>query len=433
MRYPVAALAVLVTAAACGSAGGGGIPVSGSALVRPATTTTVAVDPATTTVAPATTTATTAPPATTPPPTTTTAPPPTTPPPTTTLSFPEPTLPMVPGACLDVVAVGVSGGAGDPTPVFGWAIAPLDPSVPAAVTAIPCEESTSITLGAAGPGVELRIAAPEPWDGGPYSVHWVDGNGGEEHIVSFARLSPVLTAAAGDTLVVRRHDRGLEVVPDCDDPASRRPLVHQRLAVSYWDVYVECLLHDTPGTLDGIIGYLEQQMHLAASLLPPASLGALRHTPVWVDRSYEDATTMALYMEDVQEPGSEDLPYLNGIRVSAEAVEDELAYGPGEREEFAVHELAHAWHCLAFDPCWSAPKVAGAYASAMLSGIYAEVEYVHGGTERAYAATDDGEYFAELTEAWFSRNDYYPFDRDDLLAHDPVGAAAVEEAWGLEP
>jgi hypothetical protein len=41
------------------------------------------------------------------------------------------------------------------------------------------------------------------------------------------------------------------------------------------------------------------------------------------------------------------------------------------------------------------------------------------------------EYFAELSEAYFWVNDFYPFVRAELREHDPAGYAAVEAAWGL--
>jgi len=38
---------------------------------------------------------------------------------------------------------------------------------------------------------------------------------------------------------------------------------------------------------------------------------------------------------------------------------------------------------------------------------------------RAYAMNDAKEYFAEETEAFFGRNDFYPFTREELKKHDP--------------
>ena len=41
------------------------------------------------------------------------------------------------------------------------------------------------------------------------------------------------------------------------------------------------------------------------------------------------------------------------------------------------------------------------------------------------------EYFAEGTEAYFHRNDFYPFGRVELKGHDPVLHDLVEDIWGL--
>jgi len=49
---------------------------------------------------------------------------------------------------------------------------------------------------------------------------------------------------------------------------------------------------------------------------------------------------------------------------------------------------------------------------------------------RAYAANNDKEYFAEGTEAYFYRNDFYPFVRAELKEHDPVLHDLLEEIWG---
>lgn len=92
-----------------------------------------------------------------------------------------------------------------------------------------------------------------------------------------------------------------------------------------------------------------------------------------------------------------------------------------------LHEFSHAWHhqVLGYDD----PSVLDAFDAAMAAGLYDAVEYADGSTQTAYATSNVQEYFAELSEAWFWTNDFYPFERADLLAHDPVGAAAVREAW----
>ncbi len=93
-----------------------------------------------------------------------------------------------------------------------------------------------------------------------------------------------------------------------------------------------------------------------------------------------------------------------------------------------LHELAHAYHhqVLGFDE----PRIRAAYENAMKAGIYDEVLLYTGKKVRAYAANNPMEYFAEGTEAYFYRNDFYPFVRAELKEHDPVLHNLLEEIWG---
>jgi hypothetical protein len=45
--------------------------------------------------------------------------------------------------------------------------------------------------------------------------------------------------------------------------------------------------------------------------------------------------------------------------------------------------------------------------------------------------TNQMEYFAETTEAYFDRNDMEPFDRAELKAKDPTVVPVLEKLWGL--
>ena len=74
-------------------------------------------------------------------------------------------------------------------------------------------------------------------------------------------------------------------------------------------------------------------------------------------------------------------------------------------------------------------KLKAAYNNALKSGKYDKVERTGSGIERAYALTNEIEYFAELSEAYFGKNDYYPFTRKDLEEFDPLGFALMQEAW----
>ena len=49
---------------------------------------------------------------------------------------------------------------------------------------------------------------------------------------------------------------------------------------------------------------------------------------------------------------------------------------------------------------------------------------------RHYGLTNRKEYFAEGTEAYLYRNDFYPFVRAELMNHDPTLHAVLEKVWG---
>ncbi len=92
-----------------------------------------------------------------------------------------------------------------------------------------------------------------------------------------------------------------------------------------------------------------------------------------------------------------------------------------------LHELAHGFHdqFLGFDE----PRILAAYEKAKASGTYDKVLLYNGRRVRHYAMTDHKEYFAEGTEAFFYRNDFYPFVRAELQEHDPKLHDLLVDIW----
>lgn len=93
-----------------------------------------------------------------------------------------------------------------------------------------------------------------------------------------------------------------------------------------------------------------------------------------------------------------------------------------------LHELAHSYHFLTLGDSYE--PLHTAYKQAMERKLYDEVAFVTGGKKKAYATTNAAEYFAEISEAYFGKNDFFPFTRDELEKHDPVGFAMLKKAWG---
>ncbi|MEY4132308.1 MAG: hypothetical protein RL592_366, partial [Verrucomicrobiota bacterium] len=83
------------------------------------------------------------------------------------------------------------------------------------------------------------------------------------------------------------------------------------------------------------------------------------------------------------------------------------------------------------------PDILGAYRQAKAAGTYDAVKRWTGEKfadkpSKAYAMTNQMEYFAESTESYFDRNDMEPFDRAELKAKDPGMLKVLEKVWGIE-
>ncbi len=93
-----------------------------------------------------------------------------------------------------------------------------------------------------------------------------------------------------------------------------------------------------------------------------------------------------------------------------------------------LHELAHAYHhqVLGFDDT----RIFKAFKTAAKQNTYASVLAHTGKRVRHYALSNHKEYFAEGTEAFLYRNDFFPFVRAELQQHDPGLHKLLTEIWG---
>ena len=165
-----------------------------------------------------------------------------------------------------------------------------------------------------------------------------------------------------------------------------------------------------------------------AKLLTPKQLDRLRKVPIWVQ--YRLDTEAGMWYHESKEWLS-DNNYPVEMAKSVEIADVAGFIDSHDTEPFALlHELAHAYSDLYLSALHD--QLINAYKNAEKSGKYDKVERVGSGIQRAYAMTNEKEYFAELTEAYFGRNDYYPFTRDELEAFDPKGFELMQAAWDTD-
>ena len=96
-----------------------------------------------------------------------------------------------------------------------------------------------------------------------------------------------------------------------------------------------------------------------------------------------------------------------------------------------LHELAHAYHdqVLGFDE----PRIQEAYEKYKKSGRGEKTLLFNGTRVRHYALTNHKEFFAEMTEAYFGVNDFFPFNRAELKEAEPEIYDLMARVWETPP
>ena len=174
-----------------------------------------------------------------------------------------------------------------------------------------------------------------------------------------------------------------------------------------------------------VLALLQSDLSRILTLLDPEASAFLQGVRIWVEHDFADwggavYHPSAVWLEDNGYPTH----WAESMQIGSTA--DYLSW-TAIQPAIVLHELSHAWHhqYVGYDDA----SILQAYDAAMASGIYDSVPYAGGGKSTAYATSNVQEYFAELTEAWFWENDFYPFVREELEDFDPTGAAMVEAAW----
>ena len=217
-----------------------------------------------------------------------------------------------------------------------------------------------------------------------------------------------------------------EAPPAADLPKTR--------TLEGWTVEVRAvLLTEQKDATEKTLTLLQTQLREIARVVPAAAVAELRKVPLWISPEYPGVPPRAEYHPDKhwlvangRDPAMAKGVEFTNVRVFAEET--------NRMPCFALHELAHAYHdrVLGFDHA----EIKAAYERAKAAGLYENVERWLGNGrpnthERAYAMTNEREFFAETTEAFFGRNDFFPFTRAELEKHDPQMAALLARLWGV--
>ena len=223
--------------------------------------------------------------------------------------------------------------------------------------------------------------------------------------------------------------------PSQSRPKTESSIGYYNRRIHGFNVTISRHAYDESDAVDGRpIGYVEQELGRLADLFPPKALERLRRVPVWVEWDhippgmpnvlavYYGPLGESLFTEGV-DPRKSKAVCFTSLKASYKA------HAQGRtRQLVLLHEFGHATHdrVLGLDNT----LIRNAFEQATTRRLYQNLRLPNGKVGAGYAATNEAEYFAELTCLYFDRLDYEPHDRAGLRNYDSVGYELMTRVWG---
>jgi len=219
------------------------------------------------------------------------------------------------------------------------------------------------------------------------------------------------------------------------EPAAAVPRDRRELAG--WTVMLSRRLsQEHPEKTAEALRLLELQLDEIVRVVPQPAVAELRKVVLWISPEYPGVTPRAEYHPgaDWLRKNDRDPAMVKGVEFTNVLI---FAAETKRMPNFALHELAHAYHDRVLPGGFEHGPLREVFAAAKAGGRYDRVEQRFGDGRRtetkAYALTNPAEYFAECSEAYFSTNDFYPFNRVQLREHDPRICELLERLWQGPP
>ena len=213
--------------------------------------------------------------------------------------------------------------------------------------------------------------------------------------------------------------------------AEKFHVKHEIREIEGWRVRVDASLlkgeHKKTGDL--ALKILAQRLHRIKMRVPAKPVAKMQEVPIYLDR--EHPLGGAHFHPDGEwlEKRGYDAAMGKSVHfTSAQRLIDAQRRGGGGC--VVLHELAHAYHYreLTFED----KDIIAGHKQFKLSGKFEMVPYASGQKRPHYGLMNSMEYFAEMTEAFFVSNDFYPFIRSELATSDPHTYQLIGRIWGVD-
>ena len=211
---------------------------------------------------------------------------------------------------------------------------------------------------------------------------------------------------------------------------TTKPNGHTDRQIEGWTVRVDDRLLSTPNDELGAkaLTFLTAKLSEIKAVVGAEPLAKLKTVTIVLDLNNGSLITMQYHPDAgwLQENG-----YATNLVKCVHiprAADFPTARNINEQPWVVLHELAHAYHdqVLGFDD----PRILLAYQRFKKSG-HGDAALLFNGTRvRHYGLTDHKEFFAEMTEAYFGQNDFFPFNRAELMTAEPEIYELMQAIWG---
>lgn len=179
-----------------------------------------------------------------------------------------------------------------------------------------------------------------------------------------------------------------------------------------------------------VLKLLQAKLVEVRRVLPERTTRFLQGVPIWIEHANTRAGRGACYHPSADWLRGHGFNPDKGRSIEVCVAGNFIGWA-SDQPAAILHELAHAWHhqVLGNDE----PRIKALWEAAVASGRYDDVLHISGRRQRHYALNNHKEYFAEMSEAYFWTNDFYPFVRAELREADPAMFELLGEVWNVAP
>ncbi len=201
--------------------------------------------------------------------------------------------------------------------------------------------------------------------------------------------------------------------------------------VDGWKVYLNTKFENEKPELCGeALALLRVQLYQIRRMVPAPAVEKLRKIAIWVELEEPHHPCMCYHPDPGWLRGHD----MNPDKARCVEVANARNFLTWTKQQpwMVFHELAHGYHHQFLEAGYDNTDLANALTAAKEEKLYDEVLHINGRKQRHYALTNQMEYFAEQSEAFFGTNDFYPYVRSELEQHDPRMFALLKQQWETE-